>query len=82
MSQQEIDETFASLAVNADDLAMIGYPYGLIDADTHARVRQSDKDFYRNILLSEISQIPEWKTSIMNHSKTHMVHNDLNLAVG
>ena len=82
MSQQEINETFASLAVNADDLAMIGYPYGLIDADTHARVRQSDKDYYRNILLSEISQTPQWKKNIMNHSKTHMVHNDLNLAVG
>ena len=82
MSQQETGEIFASLAVNSDDLSMIGYPYGLIDADTHARVRQSDKDYYRNILLSEISQTPQWKRNIMNHSKTHMVHNDLNLAVG
>lgn len=82
MNQQEIDEVFASLAINSNDLSMIGYPYGLIDADTHARVRQSDKDYYRNILLSEISQVSQWKKSIMNHSKTHMVHNDLNLAVG
>jgi len=81
LNEQQIDDIFSSLASNSNDLAMLGYPYGLIDADTHARVRLSDKEFYHNILLSEISRHPEWK-KIMVHSKTHTAHDDLNLAVG
>ena len=81
LSGKQIDDIFSSLASNSNDLAMLGYPYGLIDADTHARVRLSDREFYHNVLLSEISRHPEWK-KIIEHSKTHMVHDDLNLAVG
>ena len=81
LNEKQIDDVFSSLASNSNDLAMLGYPYGLIDADTHARVRLSDKEFYHDVLLPEISRHPAWK-KIMGHSKTHMAHDDLNLAVG
>lgn len=81
LEEQQIDDVFSSLAANSNDLAMLGYPYGLIDADTHARVRLSDMEFHHNVLLSEISRHPEWE-KIMDHSKTQAAHDDLNLAVG
>ena len=81
LNEQQINDIFSSLASNSNDLSFLGYPYGLIDADTHARVRASDKEFYQNILLSEISRHPEWK-ELIDHSKTHITHDDLNLAVG
>ena len=81
LDEDQILRIFASLGENSSDLAMLGYPYGLVDADTHARVKLSEKDFYQNILLSEISRHPQWK-KILNHLKTTKAHDDLNLAVG
>ena len=81
MSNDNFNNLLYSLSVNSTDLAMAGYPYGLIDADTFARVKFNEISYYRDLALSDISRNPKWK-EILNHVTTMHVHDDLNLAVG
>jgi len=81
MSNDDFNNLLYSLSANSTDLAMPGYPYGLIDADTFARVKFNEISYYRDLALAEISRNPRWK-EILGHSTTMRVHDDLNLAVG
>lgn len=47
--QQEsfLPEVVSALAENSADAAMLGYPYGLIEADRYARVREEEKAYLR-----------------------------------
>ncbi|MCY4490198.1 MAG: hypothetical protein OXC46_01895, partial [Thaumarchaeota archaeon] len=50
-----------SIVANSQDVAMIGYPYGAIDADRFAQVRLDEINMYRGFVLSEMLKKPEWK---------------------
>lgn len=77
----DLDSLLGSLAVNSQDGSYPGYPYGLIDADRFARVRNSDIQICRGRLASmmrinpDLSQI---ETAIQYAS----AHNHLNRVAG
>ena len=49
------------LARNASDLTFPGYPYGLIEADRIARVRDEEVEPFRIQLLSALSGLGAWR---------------------
>lgn len=69
------------LAVNSTDISFAGYPYGLVDVDTFARVREEEVSYYKAILMSEISKAGKWK-KFSRHIKSIDAHDYLNTVVG
>ena len=61
MELQEINSILSSLAANSQDMAMIGYPYGALDADRFAQVRMDEIDMYRRLVIAEMFKNQEWK---------------------
>lgn len=61
MSPDELNSVLASLVENSQDISMIGYPYGAIDADRFAQVRIDELNMYKGFVLSEMLKRPEWK---------------------
>lgn len=81
MSKEEVDEIFAQLAENSQDMCFPGYPYGLIDADRFARVRESEVANFQVLLLSEISKRGKWK-KFAPHIRASDAHTLLNILGG
>jgi len=77
MSPDELNSVFYSLAANSQDLAMLGYPYGAIDADRFAQVRMSELDMYRGLVMSEKLKKPEWMR-LQKHGDSLKAHDVLN----
>lgn len=77
MTLDEKNEILASLAENSDDISMLGYPYGAIDADRFAQVRINELDMYRGILMAEKTKDLKWKR-LSKYTLTNEVHDDLN----
>jgi hypothetical protein len=61
MNEEDVCGVTSVLANNSKDISFPGYPYGLIDADTFARVSENEVGKYQALLLSEISKLGEWK---------------------
>ena len=59
MDDGRVNSVVASLAANSTDLSMPGYPYGSIDADRFARVRESERAAYAGRFLAETMRHPE-----------------------
>ena len=57
MNDEELCRVSSALANNSKDISFLGYPYGLVDADSFARVGENEIGKYRMLLLSEISRI-------------------------
>lgn len=77
MTPDEVNLVLASLAENSQDVAMIGYPYGAIDADRFAQVRRDELSMYRGFLFSEMLKRPEWK-KFQKYSASLGAHDVLN----
>ena len=77
MSQDEINSVLASIAENSKDVAMIGYPYGAIDADRFAQVRRDELNMYQGFIISEKMRHPEWKR-LQKYSASLSAHDALN----
>ncbi|MDE1861713.1 MAG: hypothetical protein KGI33_02245 [Thaumarchaeota archaeon] len=77
MGEDERNNVLASLAVNAEDISMLGYPYGSIDADRFAQVRINELEMYRGMIMAEKSRDPQWKR-LSKYTLTNVVHDDLN----
>ena len=60
MSEKKIFELIACIADNSIDIKVPGYPYGLIDADLWARVKNEEMEGYKNKLYSELSRMGIW----------------------
>jgi len=60
LSENDLGEILSKLADNSRDVAFPGYPYGLIVADEHARVRENELEKYQMMLLSEMSKSGSW----------------------
>jgi hypothetical protein len=80
MTPEELNSLLSALVLNSSDMSMIGYPYGLIDADTYSRVKFSELSFYRDIIISYLSKETNWK-QVIDHTIALRGHEDLNLAV-
>ena len=77
MSPDELNSVLASLAENSQDVAMLGYPYGAIDADRFAQIRRDELNMYQGFLLSEKMRHPEWKR-LQKYSASLRAHDVLN----
>ena len=77
MTPEELNSVLASLAENSQDVAMIGYPYGAIDADRFAQVRMDELNMYRGFVLAEMFRRPEWK-KFQKYSASLTAHDRLN----
>jgi len=77
MTDQDKIDVLSSLAANSQDIAMPGYPYGMIDADRFAQVRMNELNMYRGLMMAEMSRHPEWK-KLSKYSLTTKFHDDLN----
>ena len=80
MTPDVLNSILSALVSNSSDLSMIGYPYGLIDADTYSRVKFNELSFYRDIIMSYLSNKTNWK-QVIGHTMALRGHEDLNLAV-
>ena len=77
MGREELDCVLGSLADNAGDVEMPGYPYGSIDADKFAKIRKDELGMYRRFVLAERSRRPEWK-KLERYSYSLTAHAALN----
>ena len=80
MTPDELNSILSALSSNSSDLSMIGYPYGLIDADAYSRVKFNELSFYKDIILSYLSKETNWK-QVICHTVAMRGHDDLNLVV-
>ncbi len=77
MNEGELNSVLGSLAENSQDVSMVGYPYGAIDADRFAQVRLDELSMYKRFILSEILKRPEWKR-LQKYSASVSAHDVLN----
>lgn len=73
----QIDEIVASLSNNSADITFPGYPYGLIDADSNARIRSDEMQRYKYALLSTMSKKGIWN-KFVRHIQAKDAHDKLN----
>lgn len=59
--EKEILDIISVIADNSRDIKVPGYPYGLIDADLWARVKNEEMEGYKTKLYSELSRMGIWK---------------------
>lgn len=55
LGQKGIEDVLGTLASNSLDLRFPGYPYGLIDADSIARIRGDEKEIHKALFISMCS---------------------------
>lgn len=80
MSELELNEILTQLVRNSCDVSFPGYPYGLIDADRLARVSYDEIEYYRGLLLSQISNLGKWE-KFARHIRARDAHDVLNMLV-
>lgn len=75
-----LERVLKCLSHNSCDISFPGYPYGLIDADLFARVREDEVERYQLLLLSEISKQGKWE-KFARHIQASDAHDILNMLV-
>lgn len=60
MNEKDVLDVVSVIADNSRDIRLPGYPYGLIDADTWARVKNDELEGYKTKLYSELSRKGVW----------------------
>ena len=70
-----------SIAANSGDPSFPGYPYGLVSADRHARVRSAEAAVYRRVLLAELAR-HEMGRTMLDHALLLSAHKTFDRAVG
>ena len=77
MTPNDVDMILGSLAANSDDISMLGFPYGAIDADRFAQVRTDELNIYRGMVKLEMNRHSEWR-NIMMYDTGLSAHDTLN----
>ncbi|MBI4148930.1 hypothetical protein HY491_00635 [Candidatus Woesearchaeota archaeon] len=54
----DVSGALAALRAHAQDPSFLGYPYGLIQADAHARVQNSEHEYLRLACLARLHELP------------------------
>ena len=60
----QLGEVVGSIAANSGDPSFPGYPYGLVSADRHARVRSTEGMAHRRVLLGEFGRREYGRTMV------------------
>jgi len=76
MDDNQILEVISSIANQSNDISLPGYPYGLIDADQWARVKNEEIEAYKTRLFSELSKTGYWR-KIQPHIRAVDAHDRL-----
>ena len=77
LNETQINEILAKLIQNSSDSSLLGYPYGLIDADFFARVTNSELNYYQSTAISRISKLGKID-KFARHLNSNDTHNILN----
>jgi hypothetical protein len=77
LEERELNEILTQLARNSTDYTFPGYPYGLMDADRFARVPSSEREFYYDVLRSQMASMGKWD-KFYRHVKATDAHDLLN----
>lgn len=77
MDEAEKDHILGSLAANSGDISFLGYPYGLVDADRYAQVRNRDVAVCRGLLESRMRATPGL-SRMAGHIRDMWAHEHLN----
>ena len=81
IGDERVEKVLQQLSSNASDISFPGYPYGLIDADMFARVREDEVERYQMMLFSEISKQGKWE-KFLRHIQATDTHDILNMLMG
>ena len=81
MGEEDFCRVISALASNSKDISFPGYPYGLVDADSFARVSGDEIESYRVPLMSEISKLGKWK-KVSRHICSGDAHSVLDVLKG
>ena len=81
MSGAEAVSVLASIAANSRDISMPGYPYGAIDADRFAKVRNREAVMHKNMLDAELAGSPGGEV-IAAQIRSMSMHQTLNRVTG
>ena len=81
LDEQGVEEILFQLACNSRDIGFAGYPYGLVEADSFARVRKGEVTSYQTLFLSQISKMGRWD-KFARHVHSIDAHGYLNILVG
>ncbi len=81
LSELQLNEILSELVKNSSDPTFPGYPFGMIDADRFARVSFDELEYYRGLLLSQISGIGKL-SKFSRHIRAGDAHSILNMLVG
>ena len=81
MAHAEVESVLASIAANSRDISMPGYPYGAIDADRFAKVRNREAAMHRNMLDAELACMPGGE-GIAAQIRSMSMHRALNRVTG
>ncbi|NPA75281.1 MAG: hypothetical protein GXO25_04280 [Euryarchaeota archaeon] len=60
------ERIFAALVVHSNDPEFLGYPYGLLDADIHARISDEEAKMYRTMLYDYVDEFSELEMNTLN----------------
>lgn len=81
LNEEQINAILTQLVRNSSDLTFPGYPYGLVDADRFARVSFQEVDYYKALLLSQLSDVGKWE-KLSRHVRAKDAHDVLNMLIG
>ena len=51
------NKVLSCLSANSKDIAFPGYPYGLVDADRHARISNREAEYYRTVFMARAGKL-------------------------
>jgi hypothetical protein len=82
LEKEGLIKLIESIAENSRDFGFPGYPYGLVDADLRARVREDEVEIYKTQVLSEIAKKPEMLKKVQADMRAVDGHDILNELAG
>ena len=79
LSEHQLNEILSKLVQNSSDISLLGYPYGLIDADFFARVTNNELNYHQSTAISHISKLGKIDKFArhLNSNDTHSILNKL-----
>jgi len=81
LTEEKVNGIFTHFVENSSDLSFPGYPYGLIDADRFARVSLQEVEYYKALILSQLSDAGKWE-KLSRHMRAKDAHDVLNMLIG
>lgn len=71
--KNEINKTLGRIATNSKDFIFPGYPYGLIKADSLARVPNKEKEHYKTLFIAKTGKNGSKLEKYLNSGNAHSI---------